>query len=898
MNYFRIISRTVSTFLLACVLTACVDSTQAPEEKGIVPKGIVPKGVVPEITHYQTRKNDVLLEREYARVRAARLSDVHYDLSIRLPAENVPFSGTAAIHFSLKEATAPLTFDFVEGEVSKVVVNGAPVNVDYNGVFITVLPESLREGKNTVEVEYTHAYRRDGRGLHWFQDPVDQETYLFTQFEAWDFNKVFPGFDQPDLKATYQLDVEAPSHWQVISATRETSIEEVGDGRKRWSFAKTTPFSTYVLSLHAGPYKMWEEEETFRVPLRLFARQSYAEFVDVEEWFKVTRQGFDFFEGYFEYDYPFGKYDQILVPEFVFGAMENVGAVTFTERLQPRREKNTKDRQTMAVVVMHEMAHHWFGDLVTMRWWDDIWLNESFADLMGNFATANATEYTGAMVTFSTNRKSWGYNEDQWITTHPIVQDIPNTEVVMASIDGITYAKGASSLIQLMHLLGPDTFRQGLVNYFDTYAWKNTELTDFIGSLSQAANRDLSQWTDQWLKTSGVNALQAKVMCEQGKITRFDLTQRPANVSGAIREHGLDVLLVSDAGERSTVDVTVREKSNVLKALNGKACPAFVLPNVSDHTFVQILLGQKDVAYLQKHFGDFDSAVERGMIWRSLIESVRAGELSAIDYLDLALNYLPKEQNSSLLQGQLSNTNRAYGYLVVGGVNNSEINAQAKSYQGKLEAMAWHGYQNSTGAVKRQWFGMWLSMLHSPKSIAEAEALLAGKDLTLDDRWTVVKALMREQQESAQQWVETLSKEDNSSNAKLNKILASIVVPDNSVKAQWISEAQNPKTEYAYTQMRSITRALFPLEQHEEHLAFTDTIVNAIPELAETLTPVMLSTYASNLIPRQCSLKAQQKMLELAALENMPGTAVKTLKKLSQSEEECVAVQKRLEQDG
>lgn len=840
---------------------------------------------------YQPRKEAALLERDYAAVRAARISNVHYDLAISLPEKNEPFSGSTTITFDLKDTQNPVTLDFVEGTVDSVTVNNKSVNVDHNGFFITLLPNALKAGKNTVTVDYSHPYRRDGRGLHWFQDPVDGETYLFSQFEAWDFNKVFPGFDQPDLKATYQLAVEAPKHWNVITATRETRVQPKGEKRALWQFDKTQKFSTYVFSLHAGPYQMWEEKQPFRIPLRLFARKSYAQFVDVKDWFKVTRQGFDFFDDYFGYDYPFGKYDQVLVPEFVFGAMENVGAVTFTERLQPRREKNNADRQRMAVVIMHEMAHHWFGDLVTMKWWDDIWLNESFADLMGNFATAEATDYTGAMTTFSTHRKSWGYNEDQWITTHPIVQDIPDTEAVMASIDGITYAKGASSIVQLKYLLSEETFQKGLENYFNQYAWDNTSLNDFISTLATTADRDLSPWVKQWLQKAGVNALQANAQCEQGKLINLNIEQKPANVSGAVREHGLDILLVNEQGQRSIVEATLKAEQNNIPVKKGMDCPEFVLPNVSDYTFAQIVLSEKDVAYLTEHFSEFTNQVERGIIWRSLIESVRAGVLPADQYLDFAFKYLPSETNVSVLSGQLGNVKRTFHFLNSLSTEHKSIQKKTLDYRQKFESLSWKAYQNTSGAIKRNWFGTWVDNVHSKAGLAQAQKLFNDASTNTDDRWTLLSAFFREEHPKADQYLSELKKQDKSANAKLNSIVAQIAAPDKDLKLRWIKEIQNPNTEYAYTQLRRIAGHLFPQSQRAIQAELKQAIVSPIPELAEQLTPTLLGTYV-NLTPLQCSEKAQYELLGLAALPNMPGTAAKPLKKLSQVEEECRSVLK------
>lgn len=845
---------------------------------------------------YSPRKEVALLERSEALYRSSRVSNVNYVMSLNLHAENVPFEGKTKIRFTLSDASQPLTLDFVDGNVSQVVVNGTTIPTQYNGFFITLPAQILSEGEQEVEITYTHPYRRDGTGLHWFKDPEDGETYLFTQFEAWDFNKVFPGFDQPDLKSTFTLSVEAPAHWQVISYNHEMSVRMVEQQRKLWQFPTSKRFSTYLMSIHAGPYKMWEESEPFRTPLRLFARKKYAEFVNVDEWFKVTRQGFDYFEKYFEYEYPFHKYDQVLVPEFVYGAMENVGAVTFTERLQPRREQNEVDKEKMAMVVMHELAHHWFGNLVTMRWWDDIWLNESFADLMGHQATAEGTDYSGAMQSFSTSRKSWGYEEDQWISTHPIVQDIPDTESVMASIDGITYAKGASSLIQLKYLLGEHTFQKGLANYFDTFAWKNTELKDFIGTLAFTANRDLGKWTDAWLKESGTNALQASYTCDGEALTKLSIEQKPANVSGAIREHRFDILLLSQDGTRQTIDASVTKQKNNITLKQEYPCPAFVLPNVSDYTFARIILDDASIGYLENQLGSFTDPVEQGLIWRSLAESVHEAQLSPTRYLDLAIKFLPDADNPAMLHTQIANVYSAYMLLEV----REAIAPQDKlaaQYRQQLESLALARYRVSQGALQRTWFEFWVNMLGSEKSLQAAHEFIQDEKLSIDDRWLLAGALVREQDPKGQAWIKKLSERDKSAKAELNQYIASSQAPDRDAKLKWIYEAQNPETEYAYTQLRSILQKLFPTGQHALHLTLKNEILNPVPELSQKLTPTLLATYLGSITPIECSTEKQTQNLMLAETENMPKTAGKVLKKLSQVEERCVDAQEKLTQD-
>lgn len=871
---------------LICGLTACQSPSRALTHSSI-------KSSAAATSSPAVREAAPLLTREQAAARAQRVSQVSYQLSLSLSQNDTPFSGVAKVNFTLSDAAAPLTLDFVGGEVKSLSLNGKSIPVDYNGFFITLPQKVLHKGAQQLEVSYTHPYVRDGQGLHRFEDPEDGKVYLYSQFEAWAFNKVFPGFDQPDLKATFLLDVEAPASWTLVSSTRETNVENLNAERKHWYFAQTQRFSPYVFSIHAGPYHMWQEQTPFRIPLRLFARASYAKYVDVDDWFKVTRQGFDFYENYFRFKYPFGKYDQLLVPEFNYGAMENVAAVTFREDLQPRQEKTDDDRKVMSVVVLHEMAHHWFGDLVTMKWWDDIWLNESFADLMGNYATAKATAYKDAMRSFSTSRKSWGYAEDEWDTTHPIVQNIPNTQAVMSAIDGITYAKGASSLIQLQHLLGEETFRQGVATYFARNAWGNTSLRDFISTLGEVAGRNLDGWTEQWLEREGVNALKASFKCRDGFISEFALAQTPANVSGALREHSLDMLLVDSKGQRRIVDVQITGAHNPIPEVKGLNCPVFVLPNVSDYTFARILLDPQSRNYLQKHFNQFTNPVERGMIWRSLWESVKEGDYPVNQALALAHQYLAGEENVSLLQTQFGYLMEAMNYYATPEIRAGGISPGVQATLEQWEKLARVRSLATQGALQQTWFRLWMGLLNSDASKTAALGLLEAGKLPIDQRWAIATALVRTGDTRGPVWVDKLTKLDVSANAELNRWVALAEAPKADAKLPWLRAAQDANTHYSFTQLRAVLQNLFPLRQHPLQQQLTPEIVKPIAQMTQLPTH-LLGIYMSSVIPLDCSLAAEQSTLELAATPGLPFEAIKTLRKHAQAERICVKVQEAL----
>jgi len=364
------------------------------------------------------------------------------------------------------------------------------------------------EAQNTLTVKGLGSYSNDGAGITFFRDPVDGRTYLHSQFAEHDTSKGYACFDQPDLKATFAFRVKAPEHWVVVSNTPGT---RGSDGV--WTFPNTSVMSTYVTAVVAGDYHAVHQNHR-GIPLGLFCRQSLAEYFDPDEIFEITRQGLDFFERRFGHPYPFGKYDQLYVPEFRPGAMENAGCVTFNERMLFRSKVTEARRMGRAETILHEIAHMWFGDLVTMRWWDDLWLNESFAEYMGYLATAEATRFQTPWIEFAVATKDGARRQDQLPTTHPIVADVPDVEAVMLNLDMITYNKGAAALQQLVTWVGEERFFKGIAEYFRKHAFGNTDLNDFLAALEAASDRDLKAWSRVWLEAAGVNTIEAKVQVQ------------------------------------------------------------------------------------------------------------------------------------------------------------------------------------------------------------------------------------------------------------------------------------------------------------------------------------------------------------------------------------------------
>lgn len=543
------------------------------------------------------------------------------------------------------ESSTPASWiDFIGEEVQRVSVNGVDQEVVYDGARISL---SGLEASNVVRVEAVGAYSRSGEGLHRFHDPVDDETYLYTQYEPADSRRVMACFEQPDMKAAYTFVVDAPVGWQVLSNQSPTHTD-LGVGVQRVEFAPTLPVSSYITAVAAGPYARvdgeWRRDEQV-IALGVFVRRSLAAHLEAAEILEVTRQGLDFFTEAFAYPYPWGKYDQIFVPEYNLGAMENPGLVTFTEAYLSRGAATEAQRAARANTILHEMAHMWFGDLVTMTWWDDLWLKESFADYMGAHASAVATRYHDAWVTFAARRKAWAYQQDQLPTTHPIVADITDLEAAKLNFDGITYAKGAAVLKQLVAFVGDDAFFEGARRYFAANAFGNTTLDDFLVQLSAVSGRDMSDWSAAWLQTSGVSTLWTETDDEG----RFDLVQtdpRPHRLRIGMYEH-VDGRVVRR--EQQELDVIGERTAIELPDAD------LVLLNDDDLTYVKARLDARSLHTVEESLSAIDDPLARALVWSSLWNATRDGELDALRYLRIVRNHAAAESNIGLLTGVLPN---------------------------------------------------------------------------------------------------------------------------------------------------------------------------------------------------------------------------------------------------
>ncbi len=731
------------------------------------------------------------LTRDEARERASFLSTDTYEIRLDLTTGPTTFVSETTIRFSSTEARETFV-DFIAKDVTEIELNGELLEDPasrFDGARVQ-LP-ALREGENTVRILGNGNYMNTGEGLHRFVDPVDDEVYLYTQFEVSDARRMFACFEQPDLKATYQLTVTAPEHWRVISNSPTPEPTPAGEKVATWSFEPTTRISTYLVALIAGDYQGGEGEVTTRdgrtIPMGVYARRSLSKHVDAQYVIDVTKAGIDFYEEAFDCDFPFPKYDQVFVPEYNMGAMENPGAITFVESYVFRSEVSDAIRERRDLTILHELAHMWFGDLVTMRWWDDLWLNESFAEYASTLCSAEATRWTDAWTTFASSEKAWAYRQDQLPSTHPIVADMVDFEAVETNFDGITYAKGASVLRQLVAYVGKDEFFAGLRSYFRKHAWGNTELKDLLIELEATSGRDLRAWSAAWLETAGVNLLRPRVeRDENGVVTSFKIAQEATEEHPTLRPHRVRVggysLRDGALVRTEQVELDVDGSFTEVPQLVGKKADLWLL-NDDDLTFAKIRLDEASLAVAMDHLRELSDPLARTLIFSAAWDMTRDAELPSGRFQQLVLANITAEQSSSVVRtllGQLETVAGPYAAPE----RRSERTREAADAVWDLAQQAEAGSD-----AQFQYLGAFARLARSEEQtrilagLLDGSVTLPGREIDTDLRWSLVIALASLGGIDADGIDAVLAKDDTQSGRK-SALTAHAALPTAEAKAQ------------------------------------------------------------------------------------------------------------------
>ncbi|MGA9921393.1 MAG: aminopeptidase N [Candidatus Dormiibacterota bacterium] len=687
------------------------------------------------------------LTQHEARERAELIGGVAYFIELDLTQGEDQFGFEARLEFS---AHQPGSYTFLETEVAsvtKMVWNGETLpDAAYDGHRIALPP---LEEHNSVLIQGVATYEQSGLGLHRSTDPVDGRVYIYSDFEPYEAHRTFPCFDQPDLKGSFRFRVRVPEEWVVV-ATEPGQPEELDplDRCRWWSFPPTMPLSPYVIGLAAGPFHRVDGQRG-ATPLGLYCAQSLVPFLDADELFQVTAQGLDFYEKVFRIPYPFAKYDQVFCPEKVNGAMESPGCVTVTDQVLWRGHVTTRQRSLRADLIMHEMAHMWFGDLVTMRWWDDLWLNESFATLMAVFAVDRATDFADAWVAFATVNKQLASDQDQLKSSHPVVTPVPDVESVRANFDQITYEKGAATLRQLVAYVGEENFFGALHSHLGRHREANAEFEDLVGALETVSGRDVHGWARAWLGTVGMNLLRCELDspgAEAGSLISRATVVQSANASQPVlRPHRIRLGRFDWVGDKleriGAIELDIEGPRTEVDELIGTSRPALLLPNDGDLTYAKIRLDPVSQTTVEQHLSSITDSLARALIWDRNWDTVRDLELPAHRYARMVSSHIAAEVDSTLVGVVLGNfrqATRRYG----------SPGRRTRSEE-EMAEVAWEALGRCDPGSDPQavWLQAFIGLSTSAEQVAHCQALLEGKDLpsgvSLDAelRWTLVYAL-------------------------------------------------------------------------------------------------------------------------------------------------------------
>ena len=753
--------------------------------------------------------------RAEAAQRAAHLAVQSYELTLDLTTGEESFISETKIKFTCNKVGYESFLDAVGKNVISATLNGQNIdtsNYDGESIFIKNLAAD-----NELVIKMNGLYSKTGEGLQRSVDPVDNEVYLYSQGETAFIRKMYPCFDQPDLKATFTLTAIAPNHWSVISNNPVKERVELGENKAQWSFTTTPRISTYITALIAGPYYSISDQYVGKktVPLGIYCRKSLAEFLDPEDIFLITKQGFAYFEKVFGLEYPFEKYDQIAVVDFNWGAMENVGAVTFLERLLVFRSKVTERMyNARANTILHEMAHMWFGNMVTMKWWDDLWLNESFAEWSSYLAMVESTRFKNSWTGFNQERKNWAYRQDQLTTTHPIVSDMVDIDTVAGNFDGISYAKGASVLQQLVAHVGRDNFIAGLKAYFKKHAFKNTTLDDLLIELTTTSGRDLKPWVTTWLQTAGVNTLRPALEIENDKYTSVSVIQEAPTMpvgSSELRPHrmavGLYDLVGNNIALRKSVELDVAGSKTVVSELAGEKVADLLLINDRDLSYAKVRFDDRSIATLKAHLGKIDNSLTRALCWSAAWDMLRDAEINATDFIDIALAGLTGEDDIAtvtIIANQLVTAVEFYSFP-------SKRDSARLKVGNAFEVMLANAKAGSDHQLQfaRNFTSFASSAEHNDLIKELLNGKLAGLKVDADLRWTFVIALSERGLMDKEALAAELLK-DNTLTGQLSHATALAAMPTAEAKAEtWNSiTTQEITTSVREAKLAGFMRAL------------------------------------------------------------------------------------------
>lgn len=799
---------------------------------------------------------------EEAQSRFSSIQNPSYILNFFFEKKKLSFLADETISFELTN-TQSIFLDFKGGQIKSLLVNAQPSDYQYDGTRIYLPSRQLIVGKNSVQIQYSQTFSKNGRGIYRFEDPADQKEFIWSKLEPFDANHVFPCFDQPDLKASFKTTVTAPKEWIVVFTTLESKKTIQSDFQK-WEFPESAKISTYLFSIHAGNYFIWKNQYK-NIPLRLLSRPSLSKYVNHQFWFEITKKGFEFYEKEFDHPYPFHKFDQLLVPEFSTGGMENVAAVNYNERHIKRGLYTEEDNETLASIILHEMAHMWFGDLVTNKWWDELWLNESFATFMSYHALTNNTKFKSAWSTFGRKGKYNAYIEDLYPTTHPVSTSVPDIASTFNHFDSITYSKGASSIRQLNKWIGPEKFRAGIQKYFKEHAFQNTTLKEFVSALEKSSNQDLSSWTQSWLKTSGTDRLRYQIECSNDRQTQLTTHLESLVKNNTIRPHKLEAVFF-EVKNKSAKQLFKQEfelsKETQVVNLNSKVCPNFVLWNYDDADYLRFQVNQSDLInypIIQKYLDPTAKVV----FWVNSYLSVRDGTLSIISFNNFVLSQLkmPQPQGIELLLEKIWQEMITYFDS-----DDLRINLQTQLEKYFLNQII----KSKNSALAKFYFELWIPNIELKSSQEEAIGLTKNANINWMDqdlRWKVWIRLSALGHPNGLSFAKDEYEKDPTETGFKKWHSAQAAVPSFNNKINWLTKIKTELSSWSLSRKQSVIGSLFPETNLHQKLKsqFAPTYFETLDWLTKSQAELGLQRSFSQLAPTDCSQASIDQLIAFSA---------------------------------
>lgn len=800
--------------------------------------------------------NNLNITQAEARERATQIADVKYQVQVTLDPKLDTYTCQSTINFSAK--TNSSWIDLIALEVLEINLNG--VSLDPAELFTgSRISLANLKAHNELLIVAKCDFMNTGEGLHKHTDPQDGEVYLYTQFEVADSRRFMPVFEQPDIKANLKLTVIAPSYWTVISNSPTPTAKPQSPETAVWEFIETKKISSYLFALCAGPYEKFSDEFTGEFgtyPFGIYVRKSLKEFLDAAEIFEITKQGFSWFETKFDIGYPFEKYDQVFVPEFNAGAMENAGCVTFRDEYVFRSRTTQTAYESRANTILHELAHMWFGDLVTMRWWNDLWLNESFAEWAAHWASTGATKYQEAWTLFHVQRKAWAYRQDQLPSTHPIAAQMSDLDSVYENFDGITYAKGASALKQLVSWVSEEKFLEGIREYFKKHQWKNTELSDLLDELSKSSGRDLSQWSELWLETAGATLLRPLIEVDQNDLIKSAFIEQlppayPAGLPPVLRPHRLIVGVYQHQKSKlvrvKKIELDVTGARTEISELIGEVRPDLILLNDEDLTYAKIRLDEHSIKTATSHLNDIESSLSRALIWGAVWDMLRDAEVSTKEFMTLVTNGISGESDIGVIQQLLIQLRTAIDMYAKRENRSNYLSTLAKTLK--------DNWQKSEPGSDRQlaFLRAWAQVSQSEEDLNTISEVLSGdkiiEGLKVDPelRWTLLRRLVVTGKSSHKEIAAELV-QDSTAMGQEQAAGAKAALPNKSEKEKtWKEVTTNQKL--TNSELHSMLAGFHYVDQVEVLTEFVDLYFDSVSALWNARTHEIGQSLVTGLFP-------------------------------------------------